>query len=718
MATYPLTSRLLPPFQKKLTVSFFAFICASFAGGVQAQSLQVLLSAPGVQNTELASALVEDFGSGPAAPIAGGSGTWAVGGFSATTGTQALANQYGGAGGADRYLQVQGGPIDVNLTPGYEYVGFWWSAGDATNAITFYDNAGNQLIQFTTADINALLSGGGNITAINGSSYPKSAYFGNPNAAFAGQNGGEPYAYVNLILNNSSVKFGSVKITGSNFELDNLALAHPLPAPPGTWVPVSDYPVKLKANDDAYATVAAQSVAGNVATNDPAATGTSAVYAVDTGPAHGTLSAGVDPVTGAFVYTPSAGFTGTDTFTYTRCRADQPTLCDTATVTIVVIDAVNDNNATQANQSVSGGVTANDAVPGGSYSTPGGSGQGGTATMAPDGSYTYTPPAGFAGVDSFSYTACLPSPNQAVCDTAQVVVTVRPDAINDSAATPVNTPVNGSVAGNDVGGAVSTFTKLTDPTHGAVTVNADGTYIYTPAAGYTGPDSFTYRACLPSPNQTLCDDATVNLTVLGATADSGVTKVNTPVSGNVAGNDGTVPVGATFTKISDPAHGTVVLSPDGSYTYTPAVGYAGPDSFTYDLCTAGATPVCSRTTVSLFVIAAVNDSASTLMGTPVNGTVAGNDTVPPGAVFSGPTSGPAHGTATVNPDGTYTYTPAPGYAGPDSFDYQTCVGEVCSTAKVTIQVASLQPVPTLSQWALVLLSGLMGLVVWVRRRAH
>ena len=37
-----------------------------------------------------------------------------------------------------------------------------------------------------------------------------------------------------------------------------------------------------------------------------------------------------------------------------------------------------------------------------------------------------------------------------------------------------------------------TFVSSTTPSHGAVTVNNDGTFTYTPAADYTGPDSFTY----------------------------------------------------------------------------------------------------------------------------------------------------------------------------------------------------------------------------------
>ena len=637
-----------------------------------------------------------------------------MGNYTATTGSLAPFNQYGGAGGTGRFLNVSGGPITVDLTPGYEYVGFWWSAGDASNAITFYDDAGNELIQFTTADINTLLSGSGSITAIDNTSYPKADYYGNPNSS-PKQNSREPYAYVNLILQNSTVKFGKISITGSNFELDNLALAHPPTTTPGTWVQVKSYPVKLTANNDSYATVAGVSVTGNVADNDPAAADTTATYALAAGPSSGTVT--LNATTGAFTYQPTAGFSGTDTFTYTRCRADEPTLCDTATVSMVVIDAVNDSNATQANVVVTGGVASNDNVPSGSFSTSGSTANGGNVTMGTDGQYTYTPATNFSGMDSFTYTTCLPAPNASVCDTATVYVAVRPKAGADSATTPVGAPVGGTLADKSIAATGSTFAVSTGPAHGTVVVNADGSYTYTPDTGYTGTDSFSYQVCLPSPNATLCDTATVNLTVLGATSDSAVTKVDTPVSGTAASNDGTLPAGAVFNKLSDPAHGSVTWnSATGAYTYVPATGYTGTDSFTYSLCSADTPPVCSQATVNLYVLQAVDDSASVTPDTALNGSVAGNDHAPANATYSKLTD-PAHGTVTVNADGSYTYTPATGYLGTDSFQYQVCApsdaGPVCTSATVTVTVAN--AVPTLSQWGLGLL---VGLLAWLglRRR--
>ncbi|OMP74305.1 Ig-like domain-containing protein, partial [[Flexibacter] sp. ATCC 35208] len=50
---------------------------------------------------------------------------------------------------------------------------------------------------------------------------------------------------------------------------------------------------------------------------------------------------------------------------------------------------------------------------------------------------------------------------------------------------------NGTLVGNDLDGDALTYSKATDPTHGTATVNVDGTYTYTPATNYNGPDSFT-----------------------------------------------------------------------------------------------------------------------------------------------------------------------------------------------------------------------------------
>lgn len=75
------------------------------------------------------------------------------------------------------------------------------------------------------------------------------------------------------------------------------------------------------------------------------------------------------------------------------------------------------------------------------------------------------------------------------------------------------------------------------------------------------------------------------ITPLQASNDAGTTKKNTPITGTVAegllNNDNGQQI--TVTGYTQPTHGSVVVNPDGSYTYTPAIDYVGSDSFTYTI---------------------------------------------------------------------------------------------------------------------------------------
>jgi hypothetical protein len=85
---------------------------------------------------------------------------------------------------------------------------------------------------------------------------------------------------------------------------------------------------------------------------------------------------------------------------------------------------------------------------------------------------------------------------------------------------------------------------------------------------------------------------------------------------------------------------------------------------------------------------AVGDTATTLQGVPVAINVLANDSDPDGDPLSVTSATvPAHGTATVNPDNSITYTPAVGYVGTDSFNYWISDGRGgVATAKVTVTV--------------------------------
>jgi hypothetical protein len=139
-------------------------------------------------------------------------------------------NQFGGAlndaGTTTRYAAfgAQSGttaPIVLDLTGPQDYFGFWWSAGDPNNGVSFY-SGDTLLVRFSSADLIAALSPlTGRVTAIDGTRYRIRDYYGNPNT---GQNTGEPYAYVHAFT--SGVTFNRLVFDNSGsaatgFESDN-----------------------------------------------------------------------------------------------------------------------------------------------------------------------------------------------------------------------------------------------------------------------------------------------------------------------------------------------------------------------------------------------------------------------------------------------------------------------------------------------------------------
>jgi VCBS repeat-containing protein len=241
----------------------------------------------------------------------------------------------------------------------------------------------------------------------------------------------------------------------------------------------------------------------SVLSNDGDPDGDALTAARASDPSHGTVSVNAD---GTFTYTPAAGYTGPDSFTYT---ASDGTLQDTGTVSITVTAVTNhppvavDDAYSVPQDSVLNGssVLANDSDPDSDPLTAAKASNPshGTVTMNADGTFTYTPAAGYSGPDSFTYTAS----DGTLQDTGTVSITVSaatdhaPVAVGDAYSVAQGTVLSGSsVLANDSDpdGDPLTAAKASDPSHGAVTMNADGTFTYMPAAGYSGPDGFTYTA--------------------------------------------------------------------------------------------------------------------------------------------------------------------------------------------------------------------------------
>lgn len=118
----------------------------------------------------------------------------------------------------------------------------------------------------------------------------------------------------------------------------------------------------------------------------------------------------------------------------------------------------------------------------------------GSLTLNLDGSFTYTPSANFCGLDSFTYDL---SDGALSSNLATVSITVTcvndPPVANDNAhTTPEDTPVSGVATSSDIDGGAPTYALASMPTNGTVVFNANGTYTYSPALNYNGPDSFTF----------------------------------------------------------------------------------------------------------------------------------------------------------------------------------------------------------------------------------
>jgi ELWxxDGT repeat protein/VCBS repeat-containing protein len=440
-----------------------------------------------------------------------------------------------------------------------------------------------------------------------------------------------------------------------------------------------------------------------------------------TDPAHGSVAVNAD---GSFSYVPAANYNGPDSFTY---KANDGSLDSSPPSTVsITVTAVNDapvanNDAYSTNEdtalTVSGpGVLGNDTdadsdpLTAGSASTP----ANGSVTLNADGSFTYTPNANFSGSDSFTYKA---NDGSADSNVAAVTITVNavndaPVANNDAYSTNEDTPLSVAapgVLGNDTDvDSTLTATSASTPANGSVSLNADGSFTYTPNANFNGSDSFTYVA----------DDGSGGTST--ATVTIGVSSVNdTPVANNdaystnedtaltvsapgVLGNDTDADGTLTATSPSTPNNGSLVLNPNGSFTYTPDANFNGSDSFTYvaDDGTGGTATATVNLTVTAVNDApvATNDAYSTNEDTPltlVAPWVLGNDTdADADTLTAGSASTPANGSVALNADGSFTYTPNANFNGSDAFTYVASDGNGgTSVATVSIAVSPVNDAP-------------------------
>jgi VCBS repeat-containing protein len=487
---------------------------------------------------------------------------------------------------------------------------------------------------------------------------------------------------------------------------------------PGNAIPV--------ANNDTYQTLEdTQLVVGadlGLLANDLIPAGSNTTVVVKTQPTHGSLAANPD---GSFIYTPATNYSGVDSFTYAAINSSGET---TATVSITVTEvnsapvATDDVYGTLINTPivapVSSGVLANDVDTDGDplnvsvLTNP----ANGTLTLAADGSFTYSPTTGFTGADTFTYTVS----DGVDSDTGTVNINVNsqntaPVAADDQYSVSVGQTLQVNAAqgvlanDTDPDNNVLSATILATSTNGTVTLSLDGSFSYTPNAGFLGPDTFTYTV---SDGLGGTDTAAVTITVASsvpvAQDDSYSTDINTSLTVNAANgvlaNDSHTNSQALTATIGDTsnANGTVTLEANGAFSYTPASNFTGVATFTY-LASDGTNTDTGLVTITVNNVTvntppqAVNDSYNAVGGIQLvisasNGVLANDTDAENDPLTATLVTTTSNGTLTLNADGSFTYTANAAFAGTDSFTYRVndlVTGTSIGTVTITVGAPAL-----------------------------
>ena len=271
---------------------------------------------------------------------------------------------------------------------------------------------------------------------------------------------------------------------------------------------INDAPV---ATVDSYTTsedVPLIAAAPGVLGNDNDVDSATLTAAVVTGPLNGILVLNID---GSFSYTPSTDFNGSDSFTYAANDGELSSSSATVTIAVGEVDdspvAIADLYGTNEDTPLTvgaPGVLGNDTdVDSTTLTTELVSGPAfGTLGLNEDGSFTFTPAADVFGTATFSYRAFDGNSYSAPADVTITVASINdaPVANDDAyertegASLLVAAP---GVLENDTDvadGDTLTAVLASDPTNGTLSLNADGSFTYTPNTGYFGSDSFTYKA--------------------------------------------------------------------------------------------------------------------------------------------------------------------------------------------------------------------------------
>jgi hypothetical protein len=344
-------------------------------------------------------------------------------------------------------------------------------------------------------------------------------------------------------------------------------------------------------------------------------------------PFHGTL----ELFDGVATYTPEPDFFGPDRFTYELTDGNGGSVTSVFHITVNPVndrpiaadDAYETAEDTVLDVSVPG-VLGNDRDPDSDTllaSVVSGPAHG-QLEFRVDGTFTYTPDANYFGADSFTYgvsDGVLAADPVATVSLTVSPVNDAPVAGDDEATTAQGVAVDVDVLANDtdIESDPLSIAGVGEASHGTVEI-VNGLVRYTPGAGFSGSDSFTYDV---SDGQE-SDTGVVTINVVGGnhapTARDDAYSLDEDTTLTIGGpgilaNDVDPDSDAlTAALVSGPQHGTLVLDQTGAFVYTPFANFSGEDVFTYT----ASDPSAASSTASVHLTINPVDDAPVFTTTP------------------------------------------------------------------------------------------------------
>ncbi len=454
---------------------------------------------------------------------------------------------------------------------------------------------------------------------------------------------------------------------------------------------------------------------------------------------HGTFSIDAN---GVWTYTADSAFNELNTTDTLTDNFSVSAIDGTRTTVTVNIKGSNDGpvaaaavNSVAEDATISGSVTGTDADAGETatltFALVGSPPTG--LTFHSDGSYTFDASSYNSLKDGEPLVLTIPftatDENAATSTPANLVITITgtndtPVASAAVAAVDEDASIYGSVSGTDADAgetATLTFALVGSPPTG-LTLHSDGSYTFD-ASSYNSlnddePLVLTIPFTATDENGAVSAPANLVITINGtndtpvATAAVNSVAEDATIYGSVTGTDADAGETATltFALVGSPPTGLTFHS-DGSYTF---------DASSYDSLkdgeplvltipfTATDEKAATSTPANLVItIKGTNDAPvadadgpytatedTALIVTNANGVLFGDTDVDGNALTAQLVSTTAHGTLALNPDGSFTYTPAANFNGTDSFVYRASDGTLTSSnVTVAINVAGTNDAP-------------------------